>query len=83
MSSFIVTAENRRDLVTSIDMALIAGGSRISKGDYEVSIRRLTKAEVLARANLETVRAINAAKCAKNEHRDSGTGECTHCGQKL
>lgn len=52
---FEIEAKSRRDLVTCIDMALIAGGARIGEGTYEVVVRRLSKAEVERRKEQEAL----------------------------
>lgn len=44
--TFILDADNRRDFINSLDMGLIAHSVRITKGTYEITIKRLSKKEL-------------------------------------
>jgi hypothetical protein len=50
--TFTLEADNRRDFINSLDMGLLAHGVRITKGTYEVTIKKLSKKE-LAEQNTE------------------------------
>lgn len=78
MSSFIVDAANRRELVNSIDMGLIASGTRVTRGAYEVTIRRLSKKEIDEMTRKET----ESKKCASWGHVRDAKGVCSRCGEQ-
>lgn len=77
--TFTLQADNRRDFINVLDIGLTAQGVRITKGTYEVTIKRLSKKEL----NAAQAQAEAEATCARKGHVDTGTGECTRCGDVL
>lgn len=85
MPAFIVNAVNRRDLVNSVDVVLLTSGTRVTKGTYEVTIKRLSKKELaeLAREEAEQARQeAEAKKCASWGHVRDAKGLCSRCGEQ-